>query len=498
MGIRAYEEDKRREEWNQKIEEDKRREEWNQKIEEDKRRTPFSSQGLLKSHEFVIDLFSLLLLLCSEFTVILAMTNKKVAELDEEVVAYKIETNERFDALEKKLDDGMGRLNAGMAAMKEEMKHLILGRATQSETMPETTNSAAKVGPYKLPIPRFNDGLRRDYDDLGFEFPNHTIESSNTMGKNQRVSFFEKEGSVKTNARKVNYLNDVQFRMHTNGGSTFVHEMLVERYFEVQGVIWRERLRAATLCLEGESLAWYRCTFIKGLKSEIRSGLQILQPTRLRDDMRLAQMIEDNQVTGRSNSDSWLARKSSYNLGHAITKNVGDTSSCISSTLLGSRNLSHRCPSHTLQVLLVGEIHEESIEEEIEVEVVDHAHLDVIKVAYSEGMCKGVVISLPGMQLIEDFLPLELRSTDVILEIKWLQTLGDVNVNWKLLTMTFTGDRGKVTLVGDHRLCRSKVSFKAAARSLQIKGEGFWVGLHNLTTNEHQGVQIYQRRWQDC
>ncbi|GJZ30838.1 hypothetical protein Tco_0575885 [Tanacetum coccineum] len=38
MAIRAYEEDKRREEWYQKIEEDKRREEWYQKTEEDKRR----------------------------------------------------------------------------------------------------------------------------------------------------------------------------------------------------------------------------------------------------------------------------------------------------------------------------------------------------------------------------------------------------------------------------------------------------------------------------
>ncbi|GKB37791.1 hypothetical protein Tco_0882733 [Tanacetum coccineum] len=34
MAIRAYEEDKRREEWNHKIDEDKRCEEWNQKIEE--------------------------------------------------------------------------------------------------------------------------------------------------------------------------------------------------------------------------------------------------------------------------------------------------------------------------------------------------------------------------------------------------------------------------------------------------------------------------------
>ncbi|GJU72779.1 hypothetical protein Tco_1264184 [Tanacetum coccineum] len=38
MTIRAYEEDRRREEWTQKIEEDKRREEWIQKIKEDKRR----------------------------------------------------------------------------------------------------------------------------------------------------------------------------------------------------------------------------------------------------------------------------------------------------------------------------------------------------------------------------------------------------------------------------------------------------------------------------
>nr|GEY96839.1 hypothetical protein [Tanacetum cinerariifolium] len=38
MDIRAYGEDKKHGEWNQKIEEDKWREEWNRKIEENKRR----------------------------------------------------------------------------------------------------------------------------------------------------------------------------------------------------------------------------------------------------------------------------------------------------------------------------------------------------------------------------------------------------------------------------------------------------------------------------
>ncbi|GJY36043.1 hypothetical protein Tco_0421421 [Tanacetum coccineum] len=44
MAIRAYEEDKRREEWYQKIEEDKRREEWYQKIEDDKRREAWNQK----------------------------------------------------------------------------------------------------------------------------------------------------------------------------------------------------------------------------------------------------------------------------------------------------------------------------------------------------------------------------------------------------------------------------------------------------------------------
>ncbi|GKB03957.1 hypothetical protein Tco_0832100 [Tanacetum coccineum] len=44
MAIRAYEEDKRHEEWYQKIEEDKRREEWYQKIEDDKRRQAWNQK----------------------------------------------------------------------------------------------------------------------------------------------------------------------------------------------------------------------------------------------------------------------------------------------------------------------------------------------------------------------------------------------------------------------------------------------------------------------
>ncbi|GKC21642.1 ankyrin repeat-containing protein [Tanacetum coccineum] len=43
----------------------------------------------------------------------------------------------------------------------------------------------------------------------------------------------------------------------------------------------------------------------------------------------------------------------------------------------------------------------------------------------SRGICKGLVVVFPEIQVFEDFLPLELGSTDAILGIKCLQTLGD-------------------------------------------------------------------------
>ncbi|PWA65784.1 hypothetical protein CTI12_AA332280 [Artemisia annua] len=62
---------------------------------------------------------------------------------------------------------------------------------------------------------------------------------------------------------------------------------------------------------------------------------------------------------------------------------------------------------------------------------------------YNQGICKGVVISFPELQVVEDFLQLKMSNTrnyEVILGIKWLKTLGDVMANWQLFTMTFVSD----------------------------------------------------------
>ncbi|GJZ12283.1 putative mitochondrial protein [Tanacetum coccineum] len=88
---------------------------------------------------------------------------------------------------------------------------------------------------------------------------------------------------------------------------------------------------------------------------------------------------------------------------------------------------------------------------------------------YNQGICKGVIISFPELQVVEDLLHFNTGNTryfDVILGIKWLKTLGDVMVNWQLFTMTFGSETGKITLKGDPDLCPSS---RVPAKSLADK-----------------------------
>ncbi|XP_022864273.1 uncharacterized protein LOC111384242 [Olea europaea var. sylvestris] len=49
------------------------------------------------------------------------------------------------------------------------------------------------------------------------------------------------------------------------------------------------------------------------------------------------------------------------------------------------------------------------------------------------GICKGVTVSLPSIDIIDDFLPLQLGCTDVILGMKWLGSLAKMQVNWEYI-----------------------------------------------------------------
>ncbi|XP_068634605.1 uncharacterized protein [Aristolochia californica] len=84
-----------------------------------------------------------------------------------------------------------------------------------------------------------------------------------------------------------------------------------------------------------------------------------------------------------------------------------------------------------------------------------------------EGICKRVRLTLQGIEIVEDFLPLELGSTDVILGVQWLETLGGTYTNWKTHVMKFRVGNEMVVLQGYPSLHKTLVSLKAMMRTIK-------------------------------
>jgi len=81
---------------------------------------------------------------------------------------------------------------------------------------------------------------------------------------------------------------------------------------------------------------------------------------------------------------------------------------------------------------------------------------------------------------VEDFLPLELGSSDVILGMKWLAAVSKMNVDWKTLTMKFQVGDMVVTLQGDPSLSKTLVSLKAMVKTFKEEGERMLLELATL------------------
>lgn len=76
------------------------------------------------------------------------------------------------------------------------------------------------------------------------------------------------------------------------------------------------------------------------------------------------------------------------------------------------------------------------------------------------------MLEVQRMTIVEIFLPPELRSTNVILGMRWLGALGNMEINWKLLTMKFQIDETVRTFKGDLELNKAGVSLKTMMKTL--------------------------------
>ncbi|KAJ9555024.1 hypothetical protein OSB04_009638 [Centaurea solstitialis] len=104
------------------------------------------------------------------------------------------------------------------------------------------------------------------------------------------------------------------------------------------------------------------------------------------------------------------------------------------------------------------------------------------------GVCRHVEVNVQGLEVIDDFLPIQLGNSDVILGMQWLETLGTTWVNWKEQVMKFTTAGRTVTLKGNPALGKSLVSLKAMSKIIQQQGQAILVELGSclLSTEEER------------
>lgn len=99
-----------------------------------------------------------------------------------------------------------------------------------------------------------------------------------------------------------------------------------------------------------------------------------------------------------------------------------------------------------------------------------------------KGECKEVVLELPNVTVVEDFLPLQLGSSDVILGVQWLEKLGTMTANWKTQTLQFTLNGQLVKIQGEPSLTRTQVSLKARLRTLRKEKQGYVIELNHISS----------------
>ena len=101
----------------------------------------------------------------------------------------------------------------------------------------------------------------------------------------------------------------------------------------------------------------------------------------------------------------------------------------------------------------------------------------------------GVLLHLQGVEIIKDFIPISLGSTNVILGIQCLETLGVTFVNWKTQLLKFRLGSSTVSIKGDPPLGKTLISLKAMLQTIRHEGHGVYVELNHLDA-DHATKQL--------
>lgn len=97
------------------------------------------------------------------------------------------------------------------------------------------------------------------------------------------------------------------------------------------------------------------------------------------------------------------------------------------------------------------------------------------------GVCQDVELEIQGLKVLQSFYLFDLGGADIVLRVEWLESLGEVKVNWKLLTMKIKeGDRS-ICLRGDPSLSKTLVSLKSILKAVNSGEQGMLIEFGEVT-----------------
>ncbi|GJS62845.1 ty3-gypsy retrotransposon protein [Tanacetum coccineum] len=389
------------------------------------------------------------------------LMSKKVAEVNADLAQFKAdvtanqehnkqiaeETRQRLDDMKEAIDRNavdFAETSPGFATQP-----MLTGSYTAY--VPPTSGivfpTAPLVNPTTPPLTAYTSFLRLRFDSQGFPIP--PWETYDNYHQRPPPSH---EGSLYE-----------QFLNISQEGSAREYVALFEK-IAAQLVGIQEEI------LEG--------TFIKGLKPELRTAVRTQQPKGVTKAIQLTLLIDENKSGGECGKSSNF-RLGSQTGGGVPRPTASHTRGLNSKIVAGAASKppfkrmseaefadkkakglcfrcdgqfppGHKCPEKSLQVMVIydgetdeeEEEHEPAMEEQIQLEMVEWGDPQLLicrvgiyfgvtgdgkhetgvrlgngKFDKSSGLCRSVVLHLPGLRVVEDFYPLELGSTDVILAI---------------------------------------------------------------------------------
>ena len=82
---------------------------------------------------------------------------------------------------------------------------------------------------------------------------------------------------------------------------------------------------------------------------------------------------------------------------------------------------------------------------------------------------------IQGMEIEQHFFLLGLGGTYMVLGMDWLASLGDVEANFKNLTLKWEEGGHKRMLLGEPSLSKNQASWKSMVKALGDEGKGFYL-----------------------